>query len=110
MSFFVTAIAYYPNSDEKKYKEPFRTTRTFGHFADLERAKKAVETNEGDMHECLYNYLVIEEIPYGIHGLTVEDKDETKHEWWYTYLEGTQWWVSIEKPKWSRTYTNWGIG
>ena len=60
MSFFVTAIAYYPEDTEKKYDKPYKRTSTFGHWPNFEGAQRAVSINEGGMDECLYNYLVIE--------------------------------------------------
>jgi hypothetical protein len=40
MSFFVTAIAYYPEDKEKNYDKPYKRTQTFGHFPIVEDAKR----------------------------------------------------------------------
>jgi hypothetical protein len=53
---------------EKRYDKPYKCTQTFGHFPTLKEAQAAVARNDGEMYECLYNYLVIEEVAYGIYG------------------------------------------
>lgn len=112
MSFFVTAIAYYPEDKEKKYDKPYKHTSTFGHWPDLEGAQKAVARNEGGMDECLYNYLVIEEVAYGVYGrIQLMDPDNpAKGEWWYKWeppdgQEGH--WVPMDKPEWSLGLISW---
>lgn len=113
MSFFVTAIAYYPEAEDKKYHQPYRHTSTFGHWPDLEGAQKAVGRNEGGMDECLYNYLVIEEAAYGVYGRVqlMDPDDPAKGEWWYQWehpdgQEGH--WVPMPKPEWSKGMVGWG--
>lgn len=111
MSFFITSIAYYPEAVDKKYHEPYKCTCTFGHFCELKDAQEAVAENRCDLHECLYNYLVIEDVPYGIHAqVTGWDPDKPDHEWWYMYLGSTNRWVAIEKPDWAKQYIGWSIG
>src|ERR1035437_4470622 len=115
MTFFVTAIAFYPDDAEKRYDKPYKHTATFGHWPDLEGAQKAVERNEGGMDECLYNYLVIEEATDGVYGrirLQVPD-DQSKGEWWYHWehpdcQEGHL--VKMDKPSWSISTIGWSIG
>lgn len=41
-------------------------SRTFGHYRSLKRAMQAVRDNRGEMHECLYTYLVVESVPEGV--------------------------------------------
>ena len=115
MSFFVTAIAYYPEDKEKRYDKPYKCTQTFGHFPVVENAMRAVERNEGGMDECLYNYLVIEEVPYGIYGriFSADLDDPNKGEWWYEWQhpdgqEGH--WVKTDKPVWIKGLIGWSIG
>lgn len=115
MSFFVTAIAYYPEDKEKRYDKPYKCTHTFGHFPSLETAQGAVDRNEGEMCECLYNYLVIEEVAYGIYGrISSADLDDpNKGELWYEWQhpdgqEGH--WVKMNKPSWSQGTIGWSIG
>ena len=115
MSFFVTAIAYYPDDTEKRYDKPYKRTNTFGHFQYISDAVRAVEHNDGGMDECLYNYLVIEEIGYGIYaGICNWEPDNPKqYEWWYQWehpdgQEGH--WVKMDKPDWSKGFLNWSVG
>jgi hypothetical protein len=110
MSFFVTSIAYYPEDGPKsKYRQPYNHPRTFGHFPTLELAQAAVARNDGEMYECLYNYLVIEEIGYGIHAL-VEGwaEDKPLRQWWYRWEHPN--WVPMKIPAWSVGVVNWSIG
>ena len=115
MSFFVTAIAYYPDDPEKRYDRPYKCTHTFGHFPTLEDAQKAVASNQGGMDECLYNFLLIEEVAYGIYGrlISADLDDPNKGEWWYKWehpdgQEGH--WVTMSKPDWSNGTVGWSIG
>lgn len=102
MSFFVTAIAFYPKNP--RHNKPFKTTRTFGHFPTLEQARNAVENNDGSMDECLYNFLVIEEIGYGIYAsINNEEKDETWYKWEHPK------WVPMSKPDWSHGLFGWAM-
>jgi hypothetical protein len=65
--YFLTAIHQPDKGGSRK-----RTTRTFGYYPTLEEAFNARNNNYGDMHECLYNYLIIENIGAGIHALADE--------------------------------------
>ncbi len=46
-------------------KCPGQETRTWAWYSDLDEAKRAIETNSGDMQEFYYHYLVLEESPEG---------------------------------------------
>jgi hypothetical protein len=61
------------------------------------------------MHECLYNYLEIEEIGYGIHALVKED-GEIERKWWFIWNSKKNAWESINSPNWSKGFSNWSIG
>ena len=98
MSFFVTAICH----SHSRIPLPHDSKRhCFGHFGSLASALKAVESNSGSMQESLYDYLVVEEIDYGIHSLV---KDE-KWYWW----NGTGW-QACPKPNGLRHIINFAIG
>jgi hypothetical protein len=101
MSYFITAIAYYPG--EPKYDPPYRCTRTFGHYGTQIDAEIAIEENRCDMHECLYNFIVLEEIGYGIH--TFGDNQS-----WFRWSDRKRQWVGMKKPKWAKGTLNWAIG
>lgn len=99
MSFFITAIAYYP--DEPRYDKPYKVTRTFGHYPTQIDAEIAIEDNRCDMQECLYNYIVLEQIDYGIHAFG----DNQVWFEWRDYM-----WQRIDKPEWAKGTLNWAIG
>lgn len=114
MSFFVTAIAYYPADEKKRYDKPYKHTQTFGHFPNVEDAQDAVNRNVGGMDECLYTNIVIEEIAYGIYGrIQVMDVDDpSKGEWWYQWehpdgQEGH--WVPMDRPDWAKGLVGWAM-
>lgn len=75
--------------------------RTFGFFKNISDAQSAVENNQGEMHECLYDYLVLEKIDCGIHPLAQE-------EIWYTWKDER--WTPCEEPEWANATTNWALG
>lgn len=60
--YFITALVITDNKDHWAYGH----TRCFGFFFKKETAIRAIKENWGDMHERLYNYIVIETIGEGI--------------------------------------------
>ncbi len=46
--------------------------RTFGYYNDRDVAIRMVELNNLDIHECLYDYAVIEHITEGLYNLAEE--------------------------------------
>jgi len=89
----ITAIWYEEGTDDEH--------RCFGFFYTLARAKIVVEENQCDMHECRYQYIVIEEIMPGIHSTA-------KALQWYKWEDNK--WNKCESPDFSYI-TNWaGIG
>lgn len=54
--------------------------RTWGWYADLKTAKQSVLENWCDIHETMYDHVVIEEIPE-----TVIYGGELPKEWWYKW-------------------------
>lgn len=95
--YFITAIC---NDSRSDY---FRDRRCFGYYALALDAIKAVTENRGDMHECLYDYLVIERVPQGIHAMP-------ESEIWFRWNDEQNTFVVTEKPDWSQGYINWSIG
>jgi len=109
MPWFITSIC----KDEtiKRMREQTRDprfvtsrSRTFGFYNTLDEAYKAVESNRCNLHECLYDYLVIEYIEPGIHP-TVE-----KEYWWEWVAENNRWEDGIEKPVEFIGVVNWALG
>jgi hypothetical protein len=75
--------------------------RCFGYYVDLYDAKDAVLGNMMDIHECLYTYVVIENIEEGIHG-------ECSYQKWFEWKENK--WSECETPNWAKGIINWAIG
>jgi hypothetical protein len=95
--YFITAIV---SSDTVNGKVPFK--RTFGYGLDKETALHYVRTNLGNMHECLYDYLVIERIKPGIHSVC-------DHDIWFHWT-GKRWKHQGKKPLFAKGLINWAIG
>ena len=102
---FLTAIAA---DEETMIRHPKgeikikHTTHTFGYHYGLKQALHALRENHGDMYECLYNYLVIEQIDDGIQSLV-------NAYIWFKWKEGIGW-TKCDRPVWARGITNWAIG
>jgi hypothetical protein len=77
--------------------------RVVGYAHTLEYAKEIVNKNQSDLHECLYEYIVIEKICEGVFR-TVQN------EYWYEWNEKNQTWNECCKPKKYRQIINFGIG
>ncbi len=91
--FFLTSVADLKNS---------RPSRCFGYFKSLNKALNAVSKNTGNMVECFYDYLILEEIGEGIHALSKEIM-------WFKYDLVSNSWEKCKKPKWA-VCCNWAIG
>lgn len=75
--------------------------RTFGYYHDYADALAAVRENRCNMHECLYQYLVMECIGEGVHAL--REKEE-----WFKW-SGKKW-KPCKKPEWAWGMVNWAVG
>lgn len=60
--YFITCLERVPT-----FEDNGGHTRTFGFFKEILEAEKALKENRLDMHECMYDYAVIEFIKQGIH-------------------------------------------
>jgi len=98
--YFLTAIY---RAAETGFEPTIKDERCFGYFLDKQKALTATDENWADMHECLYNWLVIEKIPEGLHAMP-------KEEIWFEWDSGLNSWIHIKKPIWSKNIINWGIG
>lgn len=78
-------------------------TRTFGFYKEYSDAITAVFETRCNMHECLYDYLVMEKIAEGIHPDVVE-------EIWFYWDDDRNAWGSCEKPAFAMGLTNWALG
>jgi hypothetical protein len=95
--YFITAIC---NDSRSDY---FRDTRCFGYYNTALEATTAVIENRGDLHECLYDYVVVEKIGEGIHAIP-------DTEFWFRWNEDMEAFNICEKPEWSNNIVNWAIG
>lgn len=114
--YFLTSIEYETLDLDGNDFPRIYDSRCFGYFEDKDRAMQAVEENWGDMHECSYNFLVIESLGQGIHPDTTSDPG-CENEIWFKWEGEPQptdpffgEWVKIKKPKWSDRIVNWAIG
>ena len=78
MPWFITAIC--SKETMKRITENSRfipnKSHTFGFYNYYNEAYQAVKENRCDIHECLYDYLIVEYIEPGIHP------DVHSKEWW----------------------------
>ena len=81
--YFVTALA--------KKSDDF-SARCFGYLESLEDAIQAVTINDGDIHECCHNYVVIEAIPPGLMFIAKEIK-------WFIWNDSDSKYEECEKPE-----------
>ena len=93
-----TITATYRSPEDRREE-----TRCFGYYIDLADAINAVEQNKCDMHECLYNFIVIEKIGEGIHAMATDIK-------WYAWNDDKYSWEYTPKPDWSIGICNYSIG
>lgn len=98
--YFLTAI--FAKAEEGFEPQP-KHERCFGYYSDKQKALKAADENWADMHECSYNWLIIEKISEGLPAIP-------KEEIWYQWDYGVECWVHSEKPNWAKQIVNWGIG
>lgn len=80
---------------------PGAYSRTFGFFITDERAKIAVCNNEMDLHEMLYDFLVIEQIDEGIHEFATAQS-------WYEWVGDN--WEACNEPDVVGKYLSLGDG
>ena len=78
-----------------------QNVHTFGYYFERCLALAAVEENRASMDECLYEYLVVEEILPGVHAKVVT-------EMWYKW-NGFKW-AACLKPEWLNGVSNFAMG
>jgi len=66
--------------------------RFHGWYPTFGKAEEAVNENRTDLHEYLYNYIVIQEIPWGVGAVPEEKK-------WYEWSIDKDCWTPITRPK-----------
>ena len=96
-NWFLTSIVVDDNNPRS------RNSRCFGYYANYSDAMSAVTKNQCDMRECLYDYLVMEEIGEGIHP-------EVMQENWFKWNDGLNGWHRCNKPSEFVGSINWALG
>ena len=95
----------------KKAMKEYRShggSRTFGWYPSLRKAREAIETNDGDMHEYSYKYAVIEKTADGVHAGWRQGAKEYWYEWMGKDEDGQ--FEPREKPEELKMVVGWGIG
>ena len=77
--------------------------RTFGYFDTVEACIQALNENVCDMHECLYEFAVIENIGQGIHP-------HSKEVAWFRWDDKRHGFFEIQKPECTCYYSNYALG
>jgi hypothetical protein len=102
MIWFVTSI-YLAKTMHDENPVRVEAKRTFGYFHHEIDALDAVAENRCNMHECLYNYLVIERVPSGIHAMAESEQ-------WYQWDEVENKWAFCTKPTTLEGIISWAVG
>ena len=72
--------------------------RTVGFFQELSDAQIVVVCNMGDINETIYDYAVIEELPFGLYPYSA-------NRWFYKFNYDKKEYEAIEKPACVEKYT-----
>lgn len=98
MPWFITAVTL------KKESERIPSHRVFGFFNSYADAWNTIKNNSGDLHECLYKYLVLEYIEEGIHPqvFVTEYYEWIDNKWEYLH--------SNHAPEDINYVSNWALG
>ena len=80
-AYFITCMEKNGTMKDKHGFDDLGSMRTFGFYYDLKDAREALNVNNCDMHEALYDYAIIEKMYPGIHPLCYDEGDFE----WYKY-------------------------
>jgi hypothetical protein len=67
--YFITCFSRYENI---RGVPDIGASRTFGYYPHRHWAIEDLHNNNTDLHECLYDYAVVEKIPMGLYPLAEE--------------------------------------
>lgn len=96
--YFVTVIG------TTNYGKEYDRSRCWGYYHKLEDAIEAIVENHTDIHECWYDYALIESVPYGVLPMG------TKEIKWFKWNDDNNKYEETTKPKFSEQIVNWAIG
>ncbi len=103
--FFVTAVEtkkdVFTKLDDDWNK---KCSRCWGYTDTFEKAEESVLENYMDMHECSYQWIVIEE-----HVMDVLALATGKFQW-YHWNQTSNEYERCRQPAWAKQVCNWGIG
>jgi hypothetical protein len=77
--------------------------RCFGYYSSFNTADIAVKQNTLDIHEYLYDYMVIEKVEEGLYPICLD-------RWFYKWHSGINQFVPMEEPECLKHIINLGIG
>ena len=104
--FFVTTLVK-DGSELDKFKFPdYGACRTVGFFPEIEEAREAVKSNCGDIHEYLYDFVIIEKMYPGFYPCCVDGSDFE----WYRFNRETQCYEILENHVGNSIFCNFAIG
>ena len=104
--FLVTTLEK-DGSELDKYKFPdYGASRTVGFFPEIEDARAAVKSNCGDIHEYLYNFVVIEKMYPGFYPCCIDDNDFE----WYRFNHEFRCYEMLENHVRNSISCNFAIG
>ena len=82
-------------------KEQPHNGATIAWYSNRDAALQDIETNAGDMHECYFSYIILEEVEEGVGCIA-------KQLAWFEWEDG--FWIECDKPKVFDGVVNWSIG
>ena len=80
------------DEDHKFFKRKVVDSRCVGYYETLIEALNVVERNAGGFHECLWEYLVVENFQPGIYTCSNDDHEMI----WFKHVGGFKPWDQIE--------------
>ena len=91
---------------QNKYapSEYVKDSRCWGYVAAFEEAEQAVLHNDFDIHECNYQWAVIEEHYMGSYAMT------TRNMVWYHWNNEKEQYEKADEPNFAHNIFGWGIG
>ena len=101
-TYFVTTIRVIDEEDPREQYVDNRQ-RTPAFFSNLKDAKICLKENWGDIHECDFNYAVIEKTTYGVYPFS-------KKEYWYKWSNTKQMFIPTKKPNCFRNICSFSVG
>lgn len=94
--YFISCIA--PVFDERGLSFRESRTRCFGYLDRFPTKEDLIHFKS--LRECLYDYMIIEYVPPGIHQISLSET-------WFVF---TKEWTACMKPIWAEGVTNWALG